>query len=95
MKILSEFIKTAKYELTKKDKKPSNFEETKLPSTITDSSNWRPLGLHYKKNEVFLDVIEKVNIDIFDFQFDKKRGDRGSNNEMLPFWHAGAEVRAE
>ncbi len=61
VKILSEFIKTEKYELTKKDKKPSNFED-KLPSTISDSANWRPLNLHYKKNEVFLDVIEKVNM---------------------------------
>ena len=27
-----------------------------------DSANWRPLNLHYKKNEFFLYVIEKVNM---------------------------------
>jgi len=63
-KILREFIKTEKYELTKKEKKhaATMLEETKIPSAISDIVNWRPPNLVYKKNEVFLDVIEKVNM---------------------------------
>lgn len=60
-KILSEFIKNEKYELNKKEKK-SVFDETKLPSAISNAQSWRPEGLSYKKNEVFLDVIERVNM---------------------------------
>ena len=32
------------------------------PSTLTTAVSWRPEGLEYKKNEVFLDVIESVNL---------------------------------
>lgn len=63
VKILSEFIKTEKYELNKKEKKqPNLFEEAKLPSTLSNIVNWRAPNISYKKNEVFLDVIEKVNM---------------------------------
>ena len=34
----------------------------KPPSTLTTAVSWRPEGIEYKKNEVFLDVIESVNI---------------------------------
>jgi len=34
----------------------------KPPSTLTTAVSWRPEGIDYKKNEVFLDVIESVNI---------------------------------
>ncbi|GJZ78373.1 AP-1 complex subunit mu-2, partial [Tanacetum coccineum] len=48
-KILSEFIKTDAYKL----------EVTQRPPmAVTNAVSWRNEGIHYKKNEVFLDVIE-------------------------------------
>ncbi|KAJ7896265.1 clathrin adaptor mu subunit [Mycena olivaceomarginata] len=32
------------------------------PKEITNAVSWRPEGIRYKKNEVFLDVVESVNI---------------------------------
>ena len=68
VKVLNEFIKTERHELNKKDKK-----EKKAKKEIKDNLNvntnticgqipWRREGIHYAKNEVFLDVIEKVNM---------------------------------
>uniref|UniRef100_A0A2N9GUZ0 MHD domain-containing protein n=1 Tax=Fagus sylvatica TaxID=28930 RepID=A0A2N9GUZ0_FAGSY len=52
-KILSEFIKTDAYRM----------EVTQRPPmAVTNAVSWRSEGLHYKKNEVFLDVVESVNI---------------------------------
>ncbi|CAF2075759.1 hypothetical protein Bca4012_089656 [Brassica carinata] len=52
-RILSEFIKTDAYRL----------EVTQRPPmAVTNAVSWRSEGLQYKKNEVFLDVIENVNI---------------------------------
>ncbi|OMO77491.1 Clathrin adaptor, mu subunit, partial [Corchorus capsularis] len=52
-KILSEFIKTDAYRM----------EVTQRPPmAVTNAVSWRSEGLRYKKNEVFLDVIESVNI---------------------------------
>lgn len=52
-KILSEFIKTDAYkmELTQRP-----------PMAVTNAVSWRSEGIRYKKNEVFLDVVESVNI---------------------------------
>ncbi|KAJ7102917.1 clathrin adaptor mu subunit [Mycena epipterygia] len=36
--------------------------QVRPPSELTQAVSWRPEGLRYKKNEVFLDVIESVNI---------------------------------
>ncbi len=33
-----------------------------LPEQVTGAVGWRKEGLRYKKNEVFLDVIENVNM---------------------------------
>jgi AP-1 complex subunit mu len=52
-RILSEFIKTDAYRM----------EVTQRPPmAVTNSVSWRSEGLKFKKNEVFLDVIESVNI---------------------------------
>eukprot|EP01018_Ginkgo_biloba_P031214 Gb_26610 [translate_table: standard] len=52
-KILSEFIKTDAYRL----------EVTQRPPmAVTNAVSWRSEGIRYKKNEVFLDVVESVNI---------------------------------
>lgn len=34
--------------------------KTKIIETLNDSISWRPQGIHYKKNELFVDVIEKI-----------------------------------
>jgi AP-1 complex subunit mu len=39
-----------------------NKAQITLPDGITGPHPWRPLGIKYRKNEVFLDVIEKVNL---------------------------------
>ncbi|XP_024529599.1 AP-1 complex subunit mu-2 [Selaginella moellendorffii] len=51
--ILSEFIKTDAYkiEITQRP-----------PMAVTNAVSWRSEGIRYKKNEVFLDVVESVNI---------------------------------
>lgn len=52
-KILSEFIKTDAYRM----------EVTQRPPmAVTNAVSWRSEGIRYKKNEVFLDVVENVNI---------------------------------
>eukprot|EP00271_Cylindrocystis_brebissonii_P010391 TRINITY_DN26570_c0_g1_i1.p1 TRINITY_DN26570_c0_g1~~TRINITY_DN26570_c0_g1_i1.p1 ORF type:complete len:429 (+),score=86.59 TRINITY_DN26570_c0_g1_i1:383-1669(+) len=52
-KILSEFIKTDAYRM----------EATQRPPmAVTNAVSWRSEGIRYKKNEVFLDVVESVNI---------------------------------
>jgi AP-1 complex subunit mu len=44
-----------------KDKKPDppNFN---VVTTVSNMVSWRSDGIKYKKNEVFLDVIEKLNM---------------------------------
>lgn len=33
-----------------------------MPTTVTNAVSWRSEGIRYKKNEVFIDVIEAVNL---------------------------------
>lgn len=62
-KILKEFIKTEANKLAgrnqKKDDKVSDF---KVPTGLTQAVHWRGDGIKHSKNEVFLDVIEKLNL---------------------------------
>eukprot|EP01016_Furgasonia_blochmanni_P013702 TRINITY_DN1701_c0_g1_i6.p1 TRINITY_DN1701_c0_g1~~TRINITY_DN1701_c0_g1_i6.p1 ORF type:complete len:440 (+),score=89.87 TRINITY_DN1701_c0_g1_i6:68-1387(+) len=58
-KILKEYIKTEYHEL--KDKKVDPMD-IKLPAAVSNVVGWRPEGIKYKKNEVFLDVVEKLNM---------------------------------
>uniref|UniRef100_A0A6Q2XKX3 AP-1 complex subunit mu-2 n=1 Tax=Esox lucius TaxID=8010 RepID=A0A6Q2XKX3_ESOLU len=53
-KILQEYItqEGAKLEVAK----------TKVPTTVTNAVSWRSEGIKYKKNEVFIDVIESINL---------------------------------
>lgn len=37
-------------------------EQTKPPMAVTNAVSWRSEGIKYRKNEVFLDVIESVNL---------------------------------
>lgn len=52
-KILSEFIKTDAYRMQ---------VQARPPMAVTNAVSWRSEGLFYKKNEVFLDVVESVNL---------------------------------
>uniref|UniRef100_A0A4W5LVP1 AP-1 complex subunit mu-2 n=1 Tax=Hucho hucho TaxID=62062 RepID=A0A4W5LVP1_9TELE len=53
-KILQEYItqEGTKLEVSK----------TKVPTTVTNAVSWRSEGIKYKKNEVFIDVIESINL---------------------------------
>lgn len=51
--ILSEYIKVDAYKMT---------IQARPPMAVTNAVSWRKEGIHYKKNEVFLDVIESVNL---------------------------------
>ena len=53
-KILAEFIKTDAHAAEKSD--------VKAPMAVTNAVSWRQEGITYKKNEVFLDVVESVNL---------------------------------
>lgn len=54
VKILREYIKNKAHQLT--------VNNVKIPAAITNSVSWRNEGIKYKKNEIFLDVIESLNI---------------------------------
>ena len=56
-RILQEFIKTDAYKL---DSGAAN--SAKTITTVTNAVSWRAEGIRYKKNEVFLDVVESVNL---------------------------------
>ncbi|KAM9610864.1 AP-1 complex subunit mu-2 isoform 10-T10 [Morphnus guianensis] len=36
--------------------------KSRVPTTVTNAVSWRSEGIKYKKNEVFIDVIESVNL---------------------------------
>jgi len=52
--VLKEFIKTEHHALDKMQVRP--------PPALTKKVSWRPEGIVYRKNEVFLDVVEKVHL---------------------------------
>ena len=52
-KILSEYIKTDAYKME---------VQARPPMAVTNAVSWRSEGIKYKKNEVFLDVVEAVNL---------------------------------
>ena len=51
--ILQQYITTESHKLT---------EQVKALSTVTGAVSWRQEGIKHKKNEVFLDVVESVNL---------------------------------
>ena len=53
VKILREYIKTKSHQLS---------SEVKPIAAITNAVSWRPDGIVHKKNEIFLDVVEKLNL---------------------------------
>ena len=57
VKILREYIKTESFQLL-----TGHSEQMRPPTAITNAVSWRPEGIKHKKNEVFLDVVEKLNL---------------------------------
>ena len=60
VKILKEFIKTES--LLSLVTNESTALQVKPPTAVTNAVSWRNEGIKYKKNEIFLDVVEKVNV---------------------------------
>ena len=56
VKILREYIKTESFQIL------ASAEQMRPPTAITNAVSWRPEGIKHKKNEVFLDVVEKLNL---------------------------------
>ncbi|ODV80322.1 AP-1 complex subunit MU-1 [Suhomyces tanzawaensis NRRL Y-17324] len=57
-KILKEYITQDYYKLVKK----SADHLVQPPQAVTNAVSWRKDGIHYKKNEAFLDVVESINM---------------------------------
>ena len=60
-KVLKEFIKTESNQLFGLINKENIAKNNKLTESMTGKTCWRQEGIKYKNNEVYLDVIEKVN----------------------------------
>ncbi len=58
-KILKEYIKTEANKMTKEQQKISN---QKISQAMTNVVSWRPEGIKHSKNEIFLDVVERLNL---------------------------------
>lgn len=57
-KVLQEYIKTESHKLSKSDK----VSDAQVPIAASNAVGWRPDGIKHSKNEIFLDVIEKLNL---------------------------------
>lgn len=55
-KILQQYITQEGFKLDKGQKNVS------VPSSVTGAVSWRAEGIKYRKNEVFLDVVESINL---------------------------------
>jgi len=55
-KILQEYITQEGYKLDKGQKAPI------VPASVTGAVSWRTENIKYRKNEVFLDVVESINL---------------------------------
>ena len=66
VKVLKEYIKTEANKMEGKKKKGKNAQESitdvMVPTAASNIVSWRPEGIRHAKNEIFLDVIERLNI---------------------------------
>jgi len=53
-KVLQEFITQESHKLTK--------QQVQVPKSVTGAVSWRSEDVKYRKNEVFLDVVESINL---------------------------------
>ena len=58
VKILKDYIKTEANKMAKEQK----ITNAKLSTAVTSVVSWRQEGIKHPKNEIFLDVIEKLNL---------------------------------
>ena len=56
--VLKEFIKSEAFRTAKDEK----ITDVMVPTAASNVVSWRPEGIKYKKNEIFLDVIEELNM---------------------------------
>ncbi|KAI3643312.1 hypothetical protein MP228_012867 [Amoeboaphelidium protococcarum] len=54
-KILQEYITQESFQIMEST-------QARPPSALTSSVSWRPEGIKYRRNEVFLDVVESINM---------------------------------
>lgn len=59
VKMLKEYIKTEANKMAAKEQK---IPDSKLTAQMTNIVSWRREGIKHNKNEIFLDVIERLNI---------------------------------
>mmetsp|Transcript_19379 Transcript_19379/g.49676 ORF Transcript_19379/g.49676 Transcript_19379/m.49676 type:complete len:425 (-) Transcript_19379:582-1856(-) len=52
-KVLKEYISQESHKLER---------PPEIPTSVTNATSWRREGIKYRKNEIFLDVVEKVNL---------------------------------
>ena len=63
VKVLQEFIKTEANKMSKKEKKQADLSTNlAVPTAASNVVSWRTDGIKHSKNEIFLDVVEKLNI---------------------------------
>ncbi|EGR31285.1 hypothetical protein IMG5_114140 [Ichthyophthirius multifiliis] len=61
-KILGDFIKTESHQLLKSPIHSNDLNLSKIATLSTSAITWRKDDIKYKKNEIYLDVIEKLNM---------------------------------
>ena len=59
-KVLKEFIKTDANKLAKA--KEEKITDIQVPTAASNVVSWRTEGIKHSKNEVFLDVVENLNM---------------------------------
>ena len=64
VKVLQEYIKTEANKMNKisKDKRSDNSQNLMVPTAVSNAVGWRTDNVKHIKNEVYVDVVEKVNI---------------------------------
>lgn len=57
--MLKEYIRSDYHKLSNKQKK-----KIEVPDNINESVKWRKEGIKYRKNECYMDVVEKLNMTV-------------------------------
>ena len=57
------------------------------PMAVTNAVSWRSEGIKYRKNEVFLDVIESVNLLVWTCSVSPFRSQKVKNGMGSPDWN--------
>merc|ERR1712226_1624297 len=61
-KILKQYITQESHKLTRLTKLGSEPNKKDALMTVTNAVSWRGAGIKHRKNEIFLDVVEKLNL---------------------------------